>query len=180
MIDLGSIVGTALEVAWNTVGSNTISASLCDGGGSNPTIEVIQVPIHFERGNSNMIFGVRKWIARASDFGGVTPVVGEWFEVGSDRFDIKEAFLDLTGKFWTFFVAPPGWVGAGFELMQREFAIPSDTWDWTHNLGYEPVVQVYDSDRNLLIASVTHIDVNSVRVTHSFNATGWIVLVTNG
>lgn len=177
MSDLGDIVAANLAIAWDMLPDSLVTASFCTGAGTFD-VSVLQVPLSFERGSSNIRFGMKKWLARVSDIpGGNTFERGQMVEIGADRFDIEDATLDPTGTVWTIYVAPPDVAGA---LWRREFAIPADTWNWTHNLGYVPVVQVYDSDWNEMISPVVNVDENSVQVQHTFAATGWIVLVTNG
>ena len=178
MEELKSIVAEALDLALPMLAGSEVSASLCTGGGGGAVeITATEVPLNFERSGSNIRFGMRKWLVRASEFGATTPVRGQFFEVGLERLNVEAAQLDPTGNLFTIYLAPPNIAGA---LWRREFGIPAMDWNWTHNLGYVPVVEVYDSDWNPMLSPVVNVDENSVSVQHTFNATGWVVLVTNG
>lgn len=177
MSDLSAIVSDAIDQARELLPNSLVTASFCNGSGSF-SISALELPLNFERGSSNIRFGMKKWLVKVSDLGeGETFERGQMVEIGTDRYDVESAQLDPTGAVWTLIVAPPDVAGA---LWRREFAIPASTWNWTHNLGYVPAVHVYDSDWNEMISPVVNVDENSVSIEHTYSATGWVVLVTNG
>lgn len=65
---------------------------------------------------------------------------------------------------------------AGIAPTEKEFPIPLQTWTWTHNLGYRPVVQVLSTDREVMLSYVKHNSINELVVEHVFAATGWVVV----
>lgn len=50
--------------------------------------------------------------------------------------------------------------------------IPATVWSITHNLGYNPIVEIFDSTGDMIIADVEHISMNVATVTFASPATG--------
>jgi hypothetical protein len=59
---------------------------------------------------------------------------------------------------------------------EQEFSTPADTWTWTHNRGYRPVVQVQSTSREVILCQIEHASVNQIIVRHTYNTTGFIVI----
>jgi hypothetical protein len=57
-----------------------------------------------------------------------------------------------------------------FEYIQ---STPATTWNVVHNLGYYPLVQIYDSSRRLTISDVQHVSVNQFTVIHPIATDGF-------
>lgn len=64
----------------------------------------------------------------------------------------------------------------GAAPLEMEFPVPAATWTWVHNLGFRPIVQVYNTARELMLAYVDNSNANQISVTHLYNETGWIVI----
>jgi hypothetical protein len=59
---------------------------------------------------------------------------------------------------------PAGPPGGNYSFSQ---AIPSATWNITHNLGFNPSVSVVDSANSIVEGQVTYINTNSLSVSFS-------------
>lgn len=62
------------------------------------------------------------------------------------------------------------------EPREQEFSVPASTWDWNHGLGFRPLVEVHNTSREVVLAHITHIDENNVRVNFTYSATGYIII----
>ena len=49
-------------------------------------------------------------------------------------------------------------------------------WNYEHNLGRFPIIQILDVDGNLISPSIQHISVNHVRITHGSDKSGTLIL----
>tara|TARA_Y100000310_G_scaffold334878_1_gene415605 strand:+ start:468 stop:743 length:276 start_codon:yes stop_codon:yes gene_type:complete len=49
-------------------------------------------------------------------------------------------------------------------------------WNYEHNLGRFPIIQILDVDGNLISPSIQHISVNHVRITNGSDKSGTLIL----
>lgn len=64
---------------------------------------------------------------------------------------------------------PPGPSSGTFRYQQ---GVPSSLWTIVHNLGFRPVVQVFDGTGAEQVGDIYHIDSNSLTVSFSFAFSG--------
>lgn len=57
---------------------------------------------------------------------------------------------------------------------ELEFTTPAATWNWNHGLGYKPMVEVFNSNGEKMVAYVQHVDEDNLVVEHTYNATGLV------
>lgn len=60
---------------------------------------------------------------------------------------------------------------------KQAFLSAASSWPWTHNLGYQPVVEAYNINWEKIVAYIVHNDVNTLTAHHQFNATGYLVAI---
>lgn len=65
---------------------------------------------------------------------------------------------------------------SGPTTMRKDFLTPSNEWRWTHNLGYWPEVEAFNTDGVKLVASITNEDLNTVVATHAASISGYLVI----
>jgi len=73
---------------------------------------------------------------------------------------------------------PQGPAGApGGARYTHTQAVAAATWIINHNLGYHPLIEVFDTDGNLVEAAVTQGSLNTVTVEHSTPIAGRAELI---
>jgi hypothetical protein len=70
----------------------------------------------------------------------------------------------------------PAGSGSGSGGIERSFTSASTVWEWTHNLGYTPVVMIMSSARALIGGSVTANGPITTTVEFYYPVTGVLVL----
>lgn len=70
---------------------------------------------------------------------------------------------------------PPGSGGGGGsgETLVYTQATPSSLWIINHNLGYKPIVNVFNNNNEEVSVKVTHTSLNQFRVTSETNFLGY-------
>jgi hypothetical protein len=82
----------------------------------------------------------------------------------ANTLDTRYAILDTTGHIPAGQI-PGGAGGSGpFRFIQ---GVPASTWTVPHNLGYRPVVQVFDGAGSQQIGDIHHTDANNLILTFS-------------
>jgi len=59
--------------------------------------------------------------------------------------------------------------------LRKDFTVAAQAWSWTHGLGYNPAVDVYNTTGEKLLAYVKHTDTNTLTVEHAYNETGYVL-----
>lgn len=59
--------------------------------------------------------------------------------------------------------------------LEKAFLVAASTWSWTHGLGYYPMVQALNLNREVLLAYIDHVDANTVTAVHTYNETGYLI-----
>jgi len=59
--------------------------------------------------------------------------------------------------------------------LRKDFTVAAQAWSWTHGLGYNPAVDVYNTTGEKLLAYVEHTDTNTLTVEHAYNETGYVL-----
>lgn len=54
---------------------------------------------------------------------------------------------------------------------------PQDTWNINHNLGYNPIVQLFNSGSQMIMGNVTQISINQTIVTFTQPVSGFARLI---
>lgn len=67
--------------------------------------------------------------------------------------------------------------GGGLTAFVYTQSTPATVWVINHNLGYKPLVEVFDSTDTLFDANVMHASVNQTIITLNVAASGWARLV---
>lgn len=67
-----------------------------------------------------------------------------------------------------------GGSGVGYYLYTQ--GTPAANWTITHNLGFHPDIQVFDSAGDQVEGDVTHVSINEITVHFSAAFSGWAYL----
>lgn len=96
---------------------------------------------------------------------------GELGPTGLSAYEVAllEGFIGSEAAWLASLVGPQGASG-GFYTHTQGF--PASVWTITHNLGYRPQVQVFDSLDREVLGDVLHIDVNTLTVTFTAGFSG--------
>lgn len=88
---------------------------------------------------------------------------------------VADGFVGTVDDWLDSLVGPPG-TGSQSNYNHNQ-PTASATWTISHNLGYKPIVQIYDSGSQLVEADVSHLSVNTVVILFSTPTAGFARLI---
>lgn len=82
---------------------------------------------------------------------------------------LLEGFVGTEAEWLASLVGPQGPSGGSYTHIQSS---PSAVWTITHNLGYRPAVQIFDSVDREVLGDILHLDADSLTVTFTAGFSG--------
>jgi hypothetical protein len=88
---------------------------------------------------------------------------------------VEEGFAGTRAQWLASLVGPAG--ESGTVAYAHNQATAFDSWTINHNLGYKPIVQVFDTGSQLIEAEVSHLSVNIVTILLTAPTAGFARLI---
>ncbi len=64
----------------------------------------------------------------------------------------------------------------GTAPLRKDITVPSTVWSWNHALGFTPLIQVFTTVGEQMLAYSQNVDTNNLTITHLYAATGYILI----